>query len=401
VRYAYGEFDESRGKFLSPDDLFPPQGLIELFLEFGQQALDALPSMDEQVQQLVNEMLAAGLLERDEKTGQLSITPRMLKGMQHGAFLEIFRQLKPGVRDGHDSPDPGRAGERIEGTRPYQFGDPLSEVDAMATVRNALRRRLVEPSLDARDADERLANPFPLRLSLDDIEVFQNESRTDSAVCVLLDLSGSMARYGRHISAKQVALGLRGLIRKKFPLDTVDFIGFASTARALKETDIPLVMPEPITTRDWEVRVRVPLAEAKKTHPHMTNLHHALRLARATLMRRGAANKHVFVITDGQPTAHLTDTPAGPGHEVLNLIYPPSRQTAEATLREAFLLAQSGVRFSSFALIEEYHAMEWIGFIDQLTRLTRGVAFYCAAGDLGAAVMESYLTGKRTKTALR
>lgn len=45
--------------------------------------------------------------------------------------------------------------------------------------------------------------------------------------------------------------------------------------------------------------------------------------------------------------------------------------------------------------------MDWIGFIDQLTRLTRGVAFYCTADDLGAAVMESYLTGKRTKKALR
>jgi Ca-activated chloride channel family protein len=401
VRYAYGEFDDARGKFLSPDELFPPQGLVELFLEFGQQALDALPDMDADVQRLIDEMLAAGLLERDEKTGRLRITPRMLKGMEHGAFLEIFRQLKPGVREGHDAPEPGRSGERAEGTRPYQFGDPLSEIDANATVRNALRRTLVRPSLDARDDAERAHNPFPLRLTFDDLEVFQNDARTDAAVCVLLDLSGSMARYGRHISAKQVALGLRGLIRRKFPLDTVDFIGFASVARPLRETDLPLVMPEPITTREWDVRVRVPLSEAKKTHPHMTNLHHALRLARATLMRRGAANKHVFIITDGQPTAHLTDTPAGPGHEILNLVYPPSRQTAEATLREAFTLAQTGVRFSSFALIEEYHSMDWIGFVDQLTRLTRGVAFYCAAGDLGAAVMESYLTGKRTKTALR
>lgn len=397
MRYEYGEFDGEHGKFLSPDELFPPPGLIELFLEFGQQALDALPSMDEHIQALLQEMLASGLLERDEKTGQLRITPRMLRGMQHSAFLEIFRQLKPGVRDGHDSPDPGRAGERADGTRPYQFGDPLSDIDANATVRNALQRTM----LDARDDADRAASPFPLRLSLDDLEVHNLESRTDAAVCVLLDLSGSMARYGRHMAAKQVAMGLRGLIRRKFPLDSVDFIGFASVARPLKESEIPLVMPEPITTHEWEVRVRVPLAQADQTHPHMTNLHHALRLARSTLMRRGAANKHVFIITDGQPTAHLTDTPAGPGGEILNLIYPPARQTAEATLREAFLLHQMGVRFSSFALIEEYYTMDWIGFIDQLTRLTRGVAFYCTAGDLGAAVMESYLTGKRTKKALR
>ena len=28
--------------------------------------------------------------------------------------------------------------------------------------------------------------------------------------------------------------------------------------------------------------------------------------------------------------------------------------------------------FSTFALIEDYYWMEWVGFVDQLTRLTRG-----------------------------
>ena len=42
--------------------------------------------------------------------------------------------------------------------------------------------------------------------------------------------------------------------------------------------------------------------------------------------------------------------------------------------------------------------MEWVEFIDQLTRLCRGVAFYCTGDNLAGCVMESYLSGKKSKT---
>jgi uncharacterized protein with von Willebrand factor type A (vWA) domain len=71
-----------------------------------------------------------------------------------------------------------------------------------------------------------------------------------------------------------------------------------------------------------------------------------------------------------------------------------------ATLSEAILLARQGVRFSTFALIEDYYFMEWVSFVDHLTKLTRGVAFYCTSSDLTNGVMESYLTGRKSKTYL-
>ena len=85
---------------------------------------------------------------------------------------------------------------------------------------------------------------------------------------------------------------------------------------------------------------------------------------------------------------------------MLNLIYPPAQASRDATLEEALKLNRLGVRFASFALIEEYHDMEWVGFVEQMTRLVKGVAYYCAAGDLAATIMESYLTGKRTRQTL-
>lgn len=394
-KVTYSELiGDGPGKFLSPDDLFPAKGLVDFIVEYGQEGLDALDDHPEaQIAQLIEDMIEAGLLER-EADGSLKMTPRMLRGMQHRSFLEIFRNLKPGVRDGHPTADPGRAGERSEGTKPYQFGDPLSELALGPTLRNTIQRTVRENPTGTG------APKLPLKFQADDFELHNVESSTDSALCILIDLSGSMMRYGRHIAAKRVALGMAGMIREKFPLDSVEFIGFASTAEPIREPDLPLVMPKPVTTREWEVRVRVPLDQADQTHPHFTNLHHALRLARQQLGRKGAQNKQIFIITDGQPTAHLTTSKAGPGSEILNLIYPPSEASAEATLEEAFRCSQQGIRISSFALIEEYYGMDWVGFVDQLTRLVRGVAFYCTAGDLGSTIMESYLAGKREKKPL-
>ena len=390
MKSSYFEFDGDLGRFLGPDDLFPSAAFIDFVLQYGQDGLDALRDADEQVQQIINEMIAAGLLDKDEQ-GNLHLTERMHRGMQHHALLEIFRRLKGGVRDGHPSADPGRHGERADGTHPYQFGDPLSELALGESMRNAIRRLAASPAQP--DAPAAI---LPIRFQEADFELHQVESSTTSALCVLIDLSGSMMRYGRHIAAKRVAMGLRSLVREKFPLDRIEFIGFATTAEPLADKDLPMVMPKPVTTREWEVRVRIPLDQADQTHPHFTNLHHALRLARTRLARQNADNRQIFIITDGQPTAHLS----GDNADILNLIYPPSETSAEVTLREALTCAQQGIRISSFALIEEYYGMEWVGFIDQLTRLVRGVAFYCTAGDLDATILESYLTGRREKKPL-
>ena len=42
--------------------------------------------------------------------------------------------------------------------------------------------------------------------------------------------------------------------------------------------------------------------------------------------------------------------------------------------------------------------MDWVGFVDQMTRLTRGVAFYCASGDLSSCILQSYLSGRKRKS---
>ena len=72
--------------------------------------------------------------------------------------------------------------------------------------------------------------------------------------------------------------------------------------------------------------------------------------------------------------------------------------TAMATLKEALQCLRAGIRIATFALIEDYYGMEWVEYVDQMARLCKEVALYCASGDLANCVMESYLSGKKKKT---
>ena len=106
--------------------------------------------------------------------------------------------------------------------------------------------------------------------------------------------------------------------------------------------------------------------------------------------RRYDATAHGGSVTDGEPTAHLQG-------EYIHLIYPPEKATTLATLQEALRIAREGIRICTFALTEDYAYLDWVGFVDQLTKLTKGVAFYCAGGELSSCIMESYLSGRKRK----
>ena len=323
----------------------------------------------------------------------------MLRGLEHKSMLEIFANLQRGSKEGHQTQDRGRSDERLDGTKPYEFGDPLSELDVAQTMRNAFHRNQAERAAGVRPGG---GPTVPIDIDSGDFELHLTEGQADVATCVLLDMSGSMMRYGRFYQAKRVALGMAALIRSKFPQDTIDFAGFYSLAARIAERELPLVMPKPISTYDSQVRFRVPLDQAQANPQivpqHFTNLHLGLRMARQILTKRPAMNRQIFIITDGQPTAHVEPNPNVPGGEMLYLLYPPSERTTNITLQEAVRCQQQGIRIATFALIEDYWGMDWVGFIDQLTRLTKGVAFYCSSSDLGSTVVESYLNGKKRKS---
>jgi len=300
--------------------------------------------------------------------------------MQRRALMEVFANLRNGQREGHEKVTPGLGGERIEGTKPYQYGDPVSELDLHQTLHNALTRQGV-----SRDKASGKIN-FEER----DFELHLHEGVTSCSTVVLLDMSGSMMRYGRFLAAKKVAMAMQALVRSKFPQDTIDFVGFYSGAAKIPEAAVPLAMPKPVTVYDYQVRLKVPVNQLDRAPQHFTNLHMGLQMARRVLRKRTSENKQIFIITDGQPTAHVEA-------DFVYLLYPPDPRSTVATLKEAVLAVREGCRVSTFALIEDYWGMDWVGFVDQLSKLTKGVAFYTSSGELASCIMESYLSGRKKK----
>jgi len=388
MKYFYGEFDGQ--PFPSPDTLFDVNQLFQFIMQHGQQALDAIEEMladqkNPEHSELLEQLLKDGMLDKDG-AGRLRLTPRAVGNMQRRALMEVFSNLRQGQRDGHDKITPGQGGPRIEGTRPYQYGDPVSELDLHQSMANALARH----GLPAKKPGGGMA---PIHFDERDLELHLHEGLTSCSTVVLLDMSGSMMRNGRFLAAKKVALAMQSLVRTRFPQDTIDFVGFYSGAHKIPEITLPLAMPKPVTVYDYQVRLRVKIPDIDQAPQHFTNLHMGLRLARRILRHRSAENKQIFIITDGQPTAHLEG-------DYIYLLYPPDNRSTIATLKEAVLAVRDGCRISTFALIEDYWGMDWVGFVDQLTRLTKGLAFYTSSGELASCIMESYLSGRKKKTAL-
>ena len=381
MKYFYGEYEGE--PFPTPDKLFGFDQLMDFIMQYGEQALKAIEQMmkdpnNEQQSDLLEQLIKEGLLDKDGK-GKLRLTPKGIGRMQRRALMEIFSNLRQGNREGHEKVTPGQGGERIDGTKPYQYGDPVSELDLHQTLHNALTRHGLPQQNSKIKFDEH------------DFELHLHEGTTSCSTVVLLDMSGSMMRYGRFLAAKKVAMAMQSLVRSRFPQDSIDFVGFYSGANRIPEVLLPLTMPKPVTIYDYQVRLKVPIDKIDKAPQHFTNLHMGLQLARRILRRRQSENKQLFIITDGQPTAHVE------GDNVF-LLYPPDQRSTLATLKEAVLAVREGCRVSTFALIEDYWGMDWVGFVDQLTKLTKGVAFYTNSSELASCVMESYLSGRKKKT---
>src|SRR5207248_9600365 len=100
--------------------------------------------------------------------------------------------LREGQREGHEKITPGLGGVRSEWTKPYQYGDPDSELDLHTTLHNALARHGLPSGEPASAGGSRSKIKFDEK----DFELHLHEGVTSCSTVVLLDMSGSMMRYG-------------------------------------------------------------------------------------------------------------------------------------------------------------------------------------------------------------
>jgi uncharacterized protein with von Willebrand factor type A (vWA) domain len=377
--FEYSEWDGSQEfRSLSAEAAFDK--LSEFLLEHGEYVLRQLERMDKSDADLLKLLIKEGYLEKDEK-GQFAVSARGVKRIEEKALDELFTIARKDGLGKHPTDFKGPGTIRHEDTKPYEYGDPTANLNLHETLKNAMYR----------ERSQGTAQPGRLNVAEEDFAVYETEYQTSCATVLLLDMSGSMARYGKFFYAKKAALALQGLIRGRYGEDTLKIIGFYTYASPLTERGLIKAAPKPVSIFDSRVFLRVNLDSPPDFVPeHFTNIQAGLRFARHHLARQTAANKQIICVTDGEPTAHLE------GRDLL-LVYPPSERTARHTLEEVQACTSAGIRLSTFALIEDYYYLGLMNFVDQMARHSKGMAVYCTAGELGKYVLDSFVSGRRSR----
>ena len=318
---------------------------------FGRQAVDDL----EALRRIERELQRQGYLSNDG--GNLELTPKAVRRLGDTALRRVFAGLENSVRSGdHDQHDAGQAGEMTGATREWEFGDE-QPIDVPGTVRSALLRSAAEGGRTGR-----------VKLTAGDFRVAETERRNAAAVCLLVDLSYSMALRGTWAAAKQTALALYALLRSKYPQDAIQVVGFSNYARELHETELAGL--------GWDMVLG-------------TNLHHALMLAGRHLDRHPEHEPVVLIVTDGEPTAHL-QRDGRPWFD-----WPPAPETLELTLAEVDKMTRRHAALNIFMLAEDDRLS---AFVDNVARRNGGRVLRAAPEHLGEYVVNDFL---RTRGARR
>ncbi len=310
----------------------------------ARQSLDQLRKMTELLEE-------AGLIRRDGERYEL--TPRGIRKIGQRSLEDIFATLKRDAFGSHRARVRGRGGDPTDELKTYEFGDPFL-LDLPDTVKNAVYRDGAH---------------VPVKLAAEDFSVYRTELMTQSATAILVDVSRSMLFRGCFLAAKKVTLALDSLIRSTFPKDDLYIVGFSAFAHQLKPQDLPRLT--------WNEYV------------YGTNMQHAFETARTLLARSRGKNRQIILITDGEPTAHFE-----PGDPNPRFAYPPTSRTREMTLREVLRCTREAITINTFMLARGHYLVD---FVNQMSKINTGRAFYVEPERLGEYVLVDYVTHKRRR----
>jgi len=279
----------------------------------------------------------------------LRLTTRGLQKIAWYILQEIFKLRKSDpLSCRHHAPHSSEPPAAHE-TRPYQFGDPL-HLDLSRSLLNAVKRAGIQ---------------LPVRISAEDFVVYDREPCSRSATVLLIDMSKSMRFENRYISAKRVALALYELIRLRYPQDRIAVVSFSMQAKKIRTEEIPFL--------HWD-----------EMNPY-TNMEQALDVARKALTLHRGYRRQIFLITDGEPTAH---------RERGNVFFqfPPHPRTLQLTLRAIKNLARQKIALSVFLLSQEKSTFR---FVDEMAKKASARVFHISPHDLGQCVLMDYIDKKK------
>jgi len=293
--------------------------------------------------------LEAGEHLRRTAEGGLEMSAGGERRIRRGAFEEIFGNLRKSGAGYHPVRAAGEGAEWLPETRAYAFGDDVHRLDTARSLQNTLKR--TAGGLEIRE---------------EDLEVHETEHLTSCATIVAIDISHSMILYGedRITPAKTVALALTELITTRFPKDHLGVLLFGDRAERVSLGEIPRIM----------------------AGPYHTNTREALQMARGLLARRQQPNKQIFLITDGKPSA-ITEN-----GEVYKNPFGLDMKIVNRTLEEADQCRRQRVVITTFMLATDPVLTD---FVDKLTRINRGRAYFASPDRLGEFILADYIRNRR------
>ncbi len=324
-----------------------PGALAEVDIDRARDLLgaDAANSL-EQLSELSKMLEDAGYVNYED--GRFELTARAIRKLGQNALNDLFAKLKSSELGRHNMDISGVGHERAYDTKPYEFGDPFN-LQIERTVRNAVRRS---------------GGGTPVKLTPEDFEVERTEKSVKSSTVLMLDLSMSMPMRGNFLPAKKVAMALHSLISSQYPRDFMGVVSFAALAHEIKPEDLPTV--------SWD-------------YDYGTNMQHGFMLARRMLSRQ-TGTKQIIMITDGEPTAHLSPS----GSPIFN--YPPTRETVDLTLAEVARCTKDDIVINTFMLDATNYLQN---FIEEISRMNGGRAFFTTNENIGDYVLFDFVEQKR------
>ena len=355
-------------RFEAEKDQDPFQRLLKLFKEVllhasgdVDEALNWMNELDRKYKltdddygmgDFIEDLKRKGYLNDDPERG-LSVSPKTEREMRRDSLEQIFGKLKKGSRGNHGTRFSGQGDEPGTDRRAFEFGDSVENISLTDSIRNSqVNHGIGDFYLEERD-----------------LEVVEQEYKTQTSTVLMIDISHSMILYGedRITPAKKVAMALAELITTSYPKDTLDVIVFGNDAWPIKIKDLPYL----------------------NVGPYHTNTVAGLELAMDILRRKRNTNKQIFMITDGKPSClRLPD----------GQYYKNSNGLDEHIVEKCYTMAAQArkmhIPITTFMIAQDPYLQ---AFIEQFTQANKGKAFYTGLKGLGEMIFHDYETNRKKR----
>lgn len=288
--------------------------------------------------------------ENEPGLGNITITAKTEQAIRQQALEKIFGNLKKGKSGNHSTKYIGSGEETSSDSRPFQFGDALEQISMIESLKNA-------------QVNNGIAD---FRITENDLEVKEKEHKTQTSTVLMIDISHSMILYGedRITPAKNVAMALAELIKRKYAKDTLDILVFGDDAWQIEIKDLPYL----------------------QVGPFHTNTVAGLELAMELLRRRKNSNKQIFMITDGKPSCLKEN----------GRYYKNSFGLDKKIMNKCLTLAQSCRRLkipiTTFMVASDPYLQQ---FVREFTEANNGKAFFTSLQGLGDFIFEDFERNKK------